>query len=329
MICVLKPGLLTAVQDAGRQDYQRFGVSVGGAADPLALRVANALVGNDSKAAALEITLTGPRLQFDCETLLAWCGADFEATLDGAPLPKNRPVRVSAGSVVNFAAARHGTTACLAVGGGLNVPVVMGSRSTDLIARIGGLEGRKLAAGDVLPVGMPSGWGQAMLELLRGTAKPAAWSLPPERLGVPGEAGVLRVVRGPEWDWFVPDAQQKFFGESYRVTKDSNRMGARLGGSSLALTAPREMISAAVHHGVVQVPPSGQPIVLGADRQTIGGYPRIAVVATVDFARLAQLRPGDAIRFREVSIAQAHDMLRQREQDFAIATEELAKRVSS
>jgi antagonist of KipI len=166
-----------------------------------------------------------------------------------------------------------------------------------------------------------------MLELLGRSAKTAAWSLPPERLGLPGEPGILRVVRGPEWDWFATDAQAGFFRDAYQVTKDSNRMGMRLAGPSLALTSRREMISAAVHHGVVQVPPSGQPILLGADRQTIGGYPRIGVVATVDFTRLAQLRADDAVRFREVTIAEAHDLLLQRERDFALATGELVKRV--
>ena len=318
MIRVLRPGSWTAVQDAGRHGYQRLGVAVGGAADPFALRVANALAGNDSKAAGLEMALAGPRLQFDCDALVAWCGADFEAMLDGEPLAKNRPVRVSSGGSLDFPAARHRSTAWLAVGGGISVPDVMGSRSTDLAAGIGGVEGRRLIAGDVLSLGVASAWTQATLEFLRRSARPAAWSLPPERLGLPGEPGVVRVVRGPEWDWFGTDAQEKFFRDTYQVTKDSNRMGMRLGGPVLALTARREMISAAVHHGVVQVPPSGQPILLGADRQTIGGYPRIGVVATVDFGPLAQLRPGDAIRFREVTIAQAHELLLQ-PQTLAIA----------
>jgi antagonist of KipI len=329
MIRVLKPGLLTAVQDAGRHGYQRFGVSVGGAADPFALRVANALVGNNAKAAGLEMALAGPRLQFDGDTLVAWCGADFEATLDDQPLPRNRPVRVPAGGCLDFAAAKQGTMAWLAVGGGITVPEVMGSRSTDLIARIGGVEGRRLVAGDVLPVGVASAWTEAMLESLGPSAKNVAWSLPPERLGLPDEPGLLRVVRGPEWDWFAADAWEKFLRETYRVTRDSNRMGLRLAGPALALSARREMISAAVHHGVVQIPPSGQPILLGADRQTIGGYPRLGVVATVDWTRLAQFRPGDDIRFREVTIAQAHGLLLKRERDFALATGNLARRVGS
>jgi antagonist of KipI len=324
---VLKPGL-TAVQDAGRPAYQRFGVVVGGAADPFALRVANVLVGNDAKAAGLEMALAGPRLQFDADMLLAWCGTDFEATLDGKPFPKNRPACVPSGGCVDFTSAKHGTTAWLALAGGITVPEVMGSRATDLVARIGGIKGRRLVAGDLLPVGVPSDWAQAMLKLLERSAKPATWALPPERLGVQGEPGVLRALRGPEWDWFAADAHEKFFREAYRVTKDSNRMGVRLTGPSLALAVRREMISAAVHHGVVQVPPSGQPILLGADRQTIGGYPRIGVVATVDFASLAQLRPDEDIRFREVTIAQAHEMLLQRDRDFALAVGTLPTRVS-
>jgi antagonist of KipI len=326
MIHILKPGL-TAVQDAGRRGFQRFGVVAGGAADPFALRVVNALVGNEGNAAVLEMALAGPRLQFERETLIAWCGADFDAKLNDQPLPKNRSVCVPAGAQLEFSAPKQGAMAWLAVAGGIAVPQVMGSRSTDLLAKIGGAGGRRLVAGDELEIGTASDWAKTMLDHLRPPAKSLAWSLPPERLAHTGERDVLHVVRGPEWDWFATGTHDLLLRQSYRVTKDTNRMGARLTGPALKLAAPREMISAAVQHGVVQVPPSGQPILLGADRQTIGGYPRIAVVATVDFHKLAQLRPDDAIHFREISLAEAHARLLQRERSFAVAMEELAKRV--
>lgn len=315
---VLRPGLLTTVQDVGRSGYQRYGIVAGGAADPFAARVANLLVGNDHQAAVLEMAFAGPQLRFDCETLVAWCGGDFVATLDGKPLEKNRPVRVPAGSTVEFGPARKGTMAWLAIAGGIAVPPVMGSRSTYLAARIGGLEGRSLAVGDSLPLGASSPWAEKMLALL-GPAGSPAWSVHPERLGRPPLPYTLRVMRGPEWEWFTGEAQQAFFNHPYTITKDSNRMGTRLAGDLLPLVAPREMVSAAVNQGVIQVPPSGQPILLGADRQTIGGYPRIGVITTVDFGSSIQLRPGDSIRFQEISTAEAHILLRERELDFNTA----------
>jgi antagonist of KipI len=324
MIHVLRPGLLTTVQDQGRAGYQRFGVIAGGAADPFAARVANALVGNQAGAALLEMAFAGPQLRFDEDALVAWCGADFDASLDGQPLPKHRPVRVPAGGTLDFSQARQEAMAWLAVAGGIEVPEVLGSRSTSLAARLGGVAGRRLAAGDTLPAGCASRWAQTVLELLRAPGQAAAWSVSPSRLGTPAKPGTLRAMRGPEWDWFSADAQTALFQRAFQVSRKSNRMGARLIGPALALAAPREMISAAVQHGVVQVPPSGQPILLGADRQTIGGYPRIAAVATVDFARLAQLRPGDAVRFSEITVAQAHALLLKRERDFALALTNLA-----
>jgi antagonist of KipI len=324
MIHVLRAGLQTTVQDQGRVGYQRLGVVAGGAADPFAARVANALVGNAATTALLEMALVGPQLRFDVETLVAWSGADFVASFDGQPLPKNRPVHVSAGGTLDFSGARHGVMAWLAVAGGIAVPEVMGSSATDLAARFGGMAGRRLATGDELPIGPASPWARVLIGRLRASGQTAAWSVPPEHLGTPAPSGTLRAMRGPEWDWFSPQARGAFFREAFLVTKDSNRMGVRLAGLPLALTAPREMISAAVQHGVVQVPPSGQPILLGADRQTVGGYPRIAAVATVDFGRLAQLRPGDTVSFREITVPEAHALLLQRERDFSLALANLA-----
>jgi len=324
MIHVLRPGMLTTIQDRGRTGFQKFGVVAGGAADPFAARVANLLVGNDKDAAVIEMALAGPRLHFDRETLVAWCGADFAATLDGHPLPKNRPVLVRTESVIDFPGARRGAMAWLAVSGGIQVPEVMGSRSTDKGAQIGGQEGRALATGDELPTGEPAEWALAMMKLLRAANRDASWSLVPDSLGKPNGQGMLRVVRGPEWEWFSPAIRERFTGAIYGVSKDSNRMGVRLEGPPLELEAPREMVSSSVHHGVIQVPPSGQPIVLGADRQTLGGYPRIGVVATADVGKLAQLRPGEPVRFREIPQAVAHALLLERERDLAIAIGHLA-----
>jgi antagonist of KipI len=313
MIEVIRGGMLTTVQDLGRQGYLKLGVVVGGAADPFAARVANFLAGNKEDAALLEMAFAGPKLRFMEDSVVAWCGADFTATCNGEPLPKNRPASLAAGSVLGFGGTKTGAMAWLAVAGGIDVPGVMDSRSTDLAGKFGGFDGRKLAAGDRLAIGRSE------------SPKPisprgvASWSLIPERLVAVCGPGVVRVMHGPEWEWFSEEAREAFFQSVFEVTKDGNRMGTRLSGPHLSLAAPREMISAAVDHGVIQVPPSGRPIVLGVDRQTIGGYPRIGVVATVDLGKLAQFRPGETVRFHEIQTHEAHELLLRRERDFAIA----------
>jgi antagonist of KipI len=312
MIEVIRGGMLTTVQDLGRGGYQSLGVVAGGAADPFAARVANFLAGNKEDTALLEMAFAGPKLRFNENSVVAWCGADFTATCDGEPLPKNRPVSLAAGSVLGFGGTKTGAMAWLAVAGGINVPEIMSSRSTDLPGKFGGFEGRKLAAGDRLAIGR----NEAGKSLSR---EATSWSLIPERLVAVCGPGVVRVLRGPEWEWFSDGAREAFFQSVFEVTKDGNRMGTRLSGPPLPLAEPREMISAAVDHGVIQVPPSGQPIVLGVDRQTIGGYPRIGVVATVDLGKLAQFRPGETVRFHEIQANEAHELLLRRERDFAIA----------
>jgi antagonist of KipI len=278
--------------------------------------VANLLVGNDANAALLEMALIGPELKFNRDALVAWCGADFDAKLAAGPLPKDRPVRVAAGQSISFGAAKKGAMAWLAIAGGIDVPVVLRSRGTYRRAGVGGHEGRGLIPGDRLKFFPPTNTGKTRLEALDEAGRSApAWSIRPEVLGTLPAAGELRAVRGPEWDWFTRTAQAFFFSEPFRVTKDADRMGVRLEGRALELTAPREMISSAVNAGVVQVPPGGQPIVLSASRQTIGGYPRIAAVAAMDWGGIAQLKPGDTVRFREITVSAAHDLLAKRERD--------------
>jgi antagonist of KipI len=232
-------------------------------------------------------------------------------------LPKDRPVRIPAGQVVSFGTAKKGAMAWLAVAGGIDVPLLMGSRGTYRRAGVGGHEGRGLIPGDKLQVFPAPPVAKERLAALEKSGRAApSWSIRPEVLGTPTAAGELRAVRGPEWDWFDRRAQAAFFGGTFKVTKDADRMGVRLEGPALRLTAPREMVSSAVNAGVVQVPPGGQPIVLSASRQTIGGYPRIGAVASADWGVIAQLKPGDAVKFREVTLAAAHDLLARRERDF-------------
>jgi len=316
MITVLKPGLLTTVQDLGRPGYQQFGVVVGGALDPLAARAANLIAGNDDRAALLEMAQTGPDLSFGQETLVAWCGADFAARIGHEPLPRDRAVRVAAGEVISFGFARSGLRAWLAVAGGIDVPLVMGSRSTYRRAGLGGYEGRPLVAGDKLKVFPATAWAKTIADTLRaGKKRATAWSVRPDILGRPAAAGLVRAVRGPEWDWFTPEAQHVFFAADWQATREADRMGVRLDGPALELAKPREMISSAVNVGVVQVPPAGRPIVLLPSRQSVGGYPRLAAVAAVDLRRFTQLRPGDKVRFQEITLATAHELYLARERD--------------
>jgi antagonist of KipI len=259
---------------------------------------------------------TGPDLRFDREMLVAWCGADFDAKLEGEPLPRDRAVRVGAGETISFGFARSGLRAWLAIAGGIDVPLVMGSRSTYRRAGIGGFEGRPLAADDRLKFGPASGWAEQILASLQGAQQRATtWTVRPDTMGKPAAAGVVRAIRGPEWDWFKVEAQLALFRAEWKATREADRMGVRLDGPELALEQPREMISSSVNAGVVQVPPAGKPIVLLPSRQSVGGYPRIAAVAAVDLRRFTQLRPGDSVRFEEITLETAHRLYLAREHD--------------
>ena len=326
MIHVLKPGLLTTVQDLGRPGYQQYGVVVGGALDALAARTANLIVGNEDNAAVLEMAQTGPELRFDRDTLVAWCGADFEAKIGREPLSRDRAVRVMAGETIRFGFARSGLRAWLAVAGGIDVPMVMGSRSTYRRAGLGGHEGRPLKAGDDLKVFAPSGWANLIFAALRTRQKrETTWTVRPGTMGRPAAAGVVRAVRGPECAWFTLEAQKVFFTAEWTATKEADRMGVRLAGPLLERRQTGDMVSSAVNAGVVQVPAAGQPIVLLPSRQSVGGYPRLAAVAAVDLRHFTQLRPGDKVRFEEIPLAVAHALYLARERDLNRARTGLAR----
>jgi antagonist of KipI len=326
---VIKPGLLTTVQDQGRPGWQGQGIPVGGAVDAFAARVANALVGNDDGAAVLEMAVQGPQLRAEQDGLVAICGSGLGLSIGGVDVPSDRPVRVRAGDLLACAPRPAGSRAWLAVAGGIEVPLVFGSRSTYVRGRVGGFEGRPLIAGDVVPAGSPSPWAVAVArDLDAQTSRHVAWSVKPETLGRVAAAGGLRIVRAPEWDRFSGEARELICTTSYVVTKDADRMGMRLEGATLELSEPREEISSGMNVGIVQVPPSGQPIVLLVGRQSVGGYPRIAAVVTADHGRLAQMRPGDALAFSEVTVPEAHRLLVARERDFQRIKGELVRRVT-
>jgi antagonist of KipI len=310
-IRVVKPGLLTTVQDAGRHGLQHLGIVPGGAMDPVALELANALVGNVLGEAGLEITVIGPELEFGCTALVALCGARFDATLDGAPLPPDRPVLVERGARLALGRAIAGARACLAIAGGIAVPVVLGSRSTFLPASFGGFEGRALRAGDLVPLAADAAEVAARRyaalagrRALAGGLASVGWSVPtltlPER-----EPITVRAMEGRHHSLFEAASQRAFFEATWRVLPESNRMGFRLAGPTLLRPGSAEIQSEPTCLGTVQVPADGQPIALMADHQTTGGYPRIAEIASADVPRLAQLAPGATVRFARCSLAEA------------------------
>jgi biotin-dependent carboxylase-like uncharacterized protein len=292
---VLRPGLLTTVQDRGRFGYQRFGVPVSGAVDAIALRVANLLVGNPQGAAALEITALGPKLRFPAEAVVALTGAEVQAGLDGRPVPWYQSFLVRAGQTLDVQACTRGLRGYLAVAGGIDVPVLLGSRSTCLAAGFGGFQGRALASGDLLGSGEPS----APLGELANRGAPEEWRLRQE------SPGTLRVVLGPQDDAFTEEGLRTFLESAYQVTQHSDRMGCRLEGPEIAHRGSADLISDWIPMGGVQVPGDRRPIVLLADRQTTGGYPKIATVIGPDLPLVAQCLPGDSLRFRAVTLAEA------------------------
>ncbi len=305
-ITVRRSGMMTTVQDLGRPGHRASGVPLCGAMDPFALRIANLLVGNAEGAAGLECTLLGPELVFSTDTIVAVTGATF------AGVPAWRPFTVRAGEPLRFGPAQHGCRGCVAVAGGIVVEPVMGSRSTCLRAAFGGFGGRALRDGNVLPAA--------------GEARRVAerWRIDERILPAYSASPTVRVVRGAQSDEFGGVLLQ---GE-YRILPQSDRMGVRLGGPRLVrIGGGEELVSSAVAPGTVQVPPDGQPIILMADAQTIGGYPHAAHVISVDLPLMAQVRPGDHVRFAEVPLSEAHQLAVARERAIAMLHEGLAQKL--
>nr|WP_216667563.1 biotin-dependent carboxyltransferase family protein [Saccharibacillus deserti] len=318
----MKPGLQTTVQDLGRAGFQKYGVIAGGAADPYALRIGNALVGNEEGAAALELTLSGAVLRFGQETLIAVTGGDLSPSVNGAPLPMWRPVLVPAKAELRFGAVQSGCRAYVAASGGFDVPSVMGGRGTYLRAGIGGFQGRELRAGDVLPLGEPGEAARPFAcKLAACGATPFAsvsWHADSRYISPARADLVVRVMRGPEYGLFSSDSRESWWGHPFEATPRCDRMGCRLSGPPLRPEHPLEMLSEAVTEGTVQVPPDGNPILLLADRQTAGGYPRIAQIAAVDLPAAAQLRPGQRISFCEIAAEEAQRLHREKEDEIRV-----------
>jgi len=316
---VRRAGFLTSVQDVDRTGFREFGVSTSGALDSFALRVANLLVGNDEGAAGLEITLGGLQLRFDDERIVAWCGGEFDVHIGSTALPAGHTAFLRAGEELKFGRPQVGCRCWLAVSGGIDVPLVLGSRSTDLRANFGGFEGRTLRDGDVIPLGIPRrspAFAKATADKqTAATAGISSWTAPHDWASPAKRGPILRFVRGIDSSRFNDVTIQRFTSEAFTVSPDSDRMGVRFDGPELQREDNVDLTSEAVAPGTIQVPPSGKPILLLGDCQTIGGYPKIAHVITVDLGIAAQLRADDHVRFSEVSLADAHRLLLERERE--------------
>jgi antagonist of KipI len=297
---VVKPGWFTTVQDLGRYGYQQYGVPVGGAMDRRSFIIANRLVGNCDHDAALEITLKGPELLFETDSVIAITGADLTPSVDGTAIPLWTSLLMKAGSALSFGPRRAGARCYVAIAGGIDVPVALGSRSTHISSQTGGVKGRALVQGDVLVSRTP-------LPHTHGTVGRGL----PERLRPDySSTATLRMLPGPQCNSFREDALTVLTTNPYHLSSQSDRIGYRLEGPNLAHVGAGEWISDGTAMGALQVPHDGQPILLMADRQTTGGYPKIAVVISADLHLAGQLMPGDMITFRRTTLPEAQAILR-------------------
>lgn len=312
-IKVIKGGMLTTIQDLGRPGYRKDGIIVCGAMDTLALQIGNLLLGNRDDEAGLECTLIGPKLLFETGQLVAITGGDLSPAVDGQPVKMWRPIYIPPGATLSFGAAVKGCRSYISVYGGFELKKVLGSYATYLKAGFGGYQGRALKNGDDLPF-------KNIYEDKGNTFK---WSAD-LKVYPDLEDAEIRVMKGPEFDLFTGQSIAALFEENYVVSKHADRMGYRLEGRTLQMSTPKEMLSAAVAFGTVQVTPDGGAILLMADHQTTGGYPRIVQVITTDLTKLAQMQSGKAVRFKLVTLAEAREALLQRDKQLKQLKQTLA-----
>lgn len=300
---IKQPGALTTVQDYGRMGYQSSGFNVSGCMDRKAFRIANILVGNDEKEAVLEITLMGPTIMILQDAVIAVTGADLQPKLNNESFPMYQAVSVKRGDTLAFGFASLGSRAYLAVNGGLSVPTVMGSKSTNLKCKVGGFLGRKLQANDVIPFADA----KAILpNMEKRKTDPCDYA---------GKEATLRVVLGPQEEYFTPEGIKTFLTGEYTVTGEFDRMGCRLDGEAITSKNGVDIISDGIAFGAIQIPPHGKPIIMLADRQTTGGYAKIATVVSVDIPKLVQCSIGGKIHFMKVDVNTAQRLMKREEKE--------------
>lgn len=303
---VIKAGLFTTVQDKGRYSYQRFGMSVAGAMDPFALRVANMLVGNEPYEAALEATFLGPTLEFKDHEVIAITGGDMSPKVNNNPIPMWMSVYVKPGDILSFSGVKSGLRSYIAFSRKLDIPLIMGSRSTFTRGKIGGYQGRKLADNDVL------GFRDSQLSATKGSF------IRRDLIPSYNKEEVIRVVLGPQDDYFLEESIQTFLSSTYTITNEADRMGYRLDGEKILHRQGADIISDGIVFGSIQVPGHGMPIIMMADRATTGGYTKIATVITPDLSRLAQMGPGSKINFERVTLEEASIIYRDYEERLSL-----------
>lgn len=320
-IQIIKPGVLTTVQDMGRHLYLSQGVPVSGAMDTLSARIANMAVGNDTSAAVLEFTYANAEFKTETDVMIAYSGDGATLVAGNKKIPDDRPVFIPAGTLVSLINNQRGSRTYLAVMGGWDVPNVLDSKSTYLTAGIGGLNGRQLRTGDMLSAtDSSSSISKYILESLKGIKLGyPQWSIPKNQL-LPTDKKIIRVVPAREFTWFDGLSIINFLSEPYTLSLNSNRMGYHLEGAGIKRVVNDELLSTAVVPGTIQVTGSGKMILLMADCQTTGGYPRIAQIAAVDIPLCAQLKPGDTVYFKEISRQDAEMLYIEREQQLVQLT---------
>ena len=300
-IKINNPGLLTTVQDLGRYGFQQFGMPVAGAMDTYSLQMANSLVGNKAGEACPEANFLCPEIEFENECLIAVCGGEAPMMINNQSVEMNTGILVKAGDVLSFGMVKNGCRLYIAFAGGIEVPRVMNSKSTYLRAKLGGFKGRSLKAGDVIRIGMPP-------------VNVQMRSIDAEYLLPIATDQKIRFITGTEISRFEFEGMLSFLNSVYTISPKSDRMGYRLSGPKIAHKEGADIISSGICNGAVQVPAHGEPIIMLADHQTVGGYTKIANVISADLPLLGQMKPGDKIRFSEVRLEVAHQLLKEQNQ---------------
>lgn len=318
-ITVVSSGMLSSIQDLGRNGFQKHGVIVSGAMDTYSLRIANLIVGNKEGEAGLEITLLGPTLTFEKDALIAITGGDLSPEVEGEQVPMWRPILLKKGSVLKFGKTKSGCRAYLTIAGGFAIPGVMNSKSTYLRAGLGGYHGRGLKAGDRIETNSMSRYSSNLFNKLKNNEPSpsfitTSWYVDFRKFINFSNNNSVRILKGSHFSKCSGRSQTTFFTSTYIVTPQSDRMGYRLSGPKLKLDEKFELLSEAVTIGTIQLPPDGHPIILLADRQTTGGYPKIAHVISVDLSLVGQMKPGGEICFQEITLEEAEALFIEREQ---------------
>jgi biotin-dependent carboxylase-like uncharacterized protein len=302
---VIKSGIFDTIQDLGRFGFQQYGMPVSGAMDSYALRIGNRLLGNKENEAGIEISIPELSLEVLNRTCIAITGANFNPTINNSPTPMWEVIEVKKGDVISFTQIKNGCRSYLLVAGGIDVTIILGSKSTYVRGKIGGQKGRPLKKSDIIDIGKPN----QELKNIIGRKVPV--------INIPNyyKENEIRVILGPQDDYFLKDVLHAFLNSSYEITTDSDRMGYRLRGPKIESKDSSDIITDGIPLGSIQVPQDGMPIVMLADRQTTGGYAKIATVVSFDIDKFAQMEPGNKIKFTQIDLEKAYQLLQDREKN--------------